>query len=285
MVQIRINGQDVEVTVRANDTYRLQLWSNYANQQYTIKNITPFPDDIITQVTTDSDGYAETVLIFHNDTPAEKTIEIWAHEYLNILPGFSSNTVLVHILPSGNLPPTCIPEGEFNFPYLGKDCCPGLETGYDFKCHPIITPLPVTDCYENGEYNPFVDWKSCCPGLVAPWYGGICSPIAQPQPVPTDRYYNCISGQCKEVASTTGYKNDLTCQGKCIVSPAPAPAPAPTTKKYKCINGTCREDPTGTYLTSTCGGTCAPASDDTTTAIALVIAAGIAAALILKREK
>ncbi len=287
-IEIMLNSQAEEVTVRADDTYTLQLWSSYANQQYTIKNITPFPDDILTQVTTDEQGYASTVLIFQNDTSVERTAEIWAHEYLNILPGFSSNTILVHILPSGNLPPTCLREGEYNFPYLGKDCCPGLETGWDLKCQPIVTPPPETTCYKNGEYNFFLDGKDCCPGLDAPWYGGICSPIqAPPPPDPTDKYYNCISGQCKQTTGTAGYKNDPACGGTCAVTPPPA------IKKYKCVNGTCREDPTGTYLTSTCGGACTPApppkpspqEDNTTAAVALVIAATIAAALLLKKER
>ncbi len=108
-VHIEIQTQPAEVTIRADDTYTLQLWSDYPNQKYWIKNITPFPDEIITEVTTDSQGYASTILIFHNNTAVETIAEIWAQEYWNFLPGFDSNTIVVHILPSTQPPIVCQP--------------------------------------------------------------------------------------------------------------------------------------------------------------------------------
>lgn len=61
----------------------------------------------------------------------------------------------------------CLEEGEYNAPYIGADCCPGLETGYDLRCTRPVTPPPYTPpvvgCVGEGETAILSD---CCPGLI-----------------------------------------------------------------------------------------------------------------------
>lgn len=240
----------------------------------------------------------------------------------------------------------CLKEGEFNYPYIGKTCCPGLKTGWDLRCTPIITPpeppagVPtgyvflVGNIYFKPNYRTplgqgilmwdaqtstgFTRYASdsgdlyalavakeggttqCQPpdgvqrkcldaSTIGVWNGVDCkydtapcstgrcaSGICLPADPGSDKYYACSSGTCQQVSGTTGFKNDPTCQGKC---------PAPQTDAYyDCVGGICKRV---TYETEhkndpTCGGVCiAPKSDATTTA-AILIAASIGAALLLK---
>lgn len=261
-VQISLADQTSEIIVTSGEQYLLKITTQpepAPGVTFNIKNITTFPDTVINSIILDSNGEGALYLSFHNSGNTVDTLELQALQDWSTW--ISSNIIIVHVLPATTAPPppeTCQP--------------PNGVQRYCIDANTIAVWNQIDCRYDTGWCSI---GKHCA--------GGYC--------VADD---GCISSwRCESPPS--GYEIDGCGNRRLKTACSPTtPPPPPATKKYKCVTGTCREDPTGTYLTPTCGGACSPAppppstaptENNTTTAIALVIAATIAAALILKKEK
>lgn len=191
---------------------------------------------------------------------------------------------------------TCLKEGEFNFPYLGKACCPGLETGWDLKCktsngEPPATDIPAGYVFLTGNIYFKPKYRTSLGQGILMWDAQTSTGFTRYASDSGNLYALAVAKESglTEGCVPTARKCVTPLNGKdtdgCTEHVNAACNPVGT-KKYKCVSGTCKEDPTGTYVSHTCNGDCVPTADSgSETIVALIIAAGIAAAIILKKKE
>ena len=164
---------------------------------------------------------------------------------------------------------TCVPNWVCRIPLDGYEHdannCPGSVDRLASRCNPIVpkyrcssgscirddTNGTYTDSNCNGDCTVVIPKYKCQSGscvrddvngiYLTSDCGGACVPIPSK--------YNCNNGVCSGPFETGTYDSLAACQAACTV----------VIPKYKCSGGACvRDDVNGIYLTSDCGGACAP---------------------------